>query len=162
MKRETIKYPEALFRLYRRHRVFPVWYLEHEGLFHKRWLRSKQIPKYGFGEFFTAIHFRNRGYRVLVGGYRNENIDRKRYRIALRLLGRRAAKFILRPKGTHPPDLLVYGKRQRPFFVEVKMPWDRLSEKQKAFFVAMERDFPWRIRIVHLKPRRNLLASAIT
>ena len=154
MTTQTIRYPEELFKLYRRGWAFPVWFWEHKGLFHERLLNSKQRSKYGFGESFTAIHFRKLGYKVLTGGHRKQTIDKRRYKIALDLLGKKGAKVALKQTGTHPPDLLVYKKGGPRFFVEVKMPWDSVSDAQKKLFAAIEKRLRWRVKIVRLKPRR--------
>jgi hypothetical protein len=108
--------------------------------------KSGQIPTtcphkikriYGFGELFAAIHYINLGYEV-TWEYWGRNYDAPSYFRAVEILGEKAADHICQAQ-PQPPDLFVVDRRNRFFFVEVKLPGDRLNKRQKAFNQSIER-----------------------
>ena len=60
------------------------------------------------------------------------------YEKAVRILGPETAKFVC-TQFPQPPDLLVCDKKDRFFFVEVKLPTDRLNKNQIHRFREIER-----------------------
>jgi hypothetical protein len=93
---------------------------------------------YGFGELFAGMHYLEGGFSDVIRYhyYCHEGYDS--YEKAAKVLGTPAAEFICRPH-PQPPDLLVFDKKGRFFFVEVKLPKDRLNPNQTAFFRKIER-----------------------
>jgi VRR-NUC domain len=71
------------------------------------------------------------GYEV-TWEYWGKNWDAESYHKAVKILGPEAADFICQSH-PQPPDLFVVDRRKRFFFVEVKLPGDRLNKKQIAF-----------------------------
>jgi hypothetical protein len=107
---------------------------------------TKQIPvrhpplksqTYGFGELFAGIHHSNLHRRVTCD-YWGKRWNSPSYFEAVEILGSKAAQFICK---THPqpPDLFVVDRKKRFFFVEVKLPKDRLNPRQITFFKKIER-----------------------
>ena len=92
--------------------------------------------RYGFGELSAAIHYINKGHNVSCD-YWGKNWDCFSYFKAVRILGQEAADFICKAH-PQPPDLFVIDRKKRFFFVEVKLPTDRLNQNQIAFFKKIE------------------------
>ena len=127
-------------------------------------LRSKQIPisspalksqRYGFGEFFTGIHFLNLGFEDVTRRYYYSKSGYGPYEKAIEILGVMAAKYICR-NFPQPPDLLVFDKKGQFFLAEAKLPTDRLNENQRRFFRNIElylnKNVPQIKRASHLPP----------
>lgn len=92
---------------------------------------------FGFGELLASIHYLKLGSNVVrYYYYRIPGYDS--YEEAIRVLGREAAKLVCQPH-PQPPDLFVFDKKGRFFFVEGKLPRDRLQLTQKVFFPKIER-----------------------
>ena len=151
MIERTLTFPRADWSLYRKGVLYERWrrkhrqtqiFVENEG-----WVRkSNQIPTtcphkikriYGFGELFAAVYYLNLGYEV-TWEYWGRNWDAPSYRKAVKTLGEEAADFICKSQ-PQPPDLFVVDRKNRFFFVEVKLPTDRLNKKQIAFNRKIER-----------------------
>ncbi|SRR5260221_7095069 len=107
---------------------------------------TKQIPvkcpplksqSYGFVELFTAVHYMNHGYDV-TWDYWGRRWEPRSFFKASEIFGPEAADFICKSQ-PQPPDLLVVDKKNRFFFVEVKLPTDRLNRKQIDFNRRIER-----------------------
>ncbi|OLC82846.1 MAG: hypothetical protein AUH66_04120 [Acidobacteria bacterium 13_1_40CM_4_57_6] len=107
---------------------------------------------YGFGELFGAIHYVNLGYEV-TWEYWGRNWESPSYLKAVQILGEKAAGVICQSQ-PQPPDLFVVDGKNRFFFVEVKLPTDRLNEKQMAFNQRIEqylnKNMPQSRRAPHL------------
>jgi len=92
---------------------------------------------YGFGELYVGIHFLNLGYDVTRHHW-GKRWNCPGYLLAVQILGKKAADFICR-EHPQPPDLFVIDRMKRFFFVEVKLPGDRLNKNQISFFRDIER-----------------------
>jgi len=146
----TLTYPPAHRELYLK------------GILYRRWKRkygrtriflelqeveatTKQIPvkspplksqTYGFGELFAGIHYLDLGYEVIRDHW-GKRWNCPGYMKAVEILGQQVADFICR-EHPQPPDLFVFDRKGRFFFVEVKLPTDRLNENQLKFFRNIE------------------------
>jgi len=122
---------------------------------------TKQIPvrhpplksqTYGFGELFAGIRYSNLGYEVTCD-YWGKRWSSPSYFKAVEILGPKTADFICKAH-PQPPDLFVIDRKKRFFFVEVKLPTDRLNENQIKFFQQIEtflnRNFPRTRRVPHM------------
>ena|ERR1700722_4380453 len=151
MIKKTLSYPSVDRELYRKGILYRRWKRKYgqTPLFLEmaQWVTtSGQIPTtcphkikriYGFGELFAAIHYINLGYEV-TWEYWGRNWDAPSYRKAVKILGEKAADIVCQAQ-PQPPDLFVVDKKNRFFFVEVKLPGDRLNPKQVAFNRKIER-----------------------
>jgi len=151
MKTRKLTYPPADRELYRKGILYGRWKRQYGRtpifLELAEWVESSgQIPSkrrhkikriYGFGELFAAIHYMNLGYKVTweYWGWRWEPPS---YFEAVAVLGEKAADFICQSQ-PQPPDLFVVDKKNRFFFVEVKLPNDKLNKKQISFNRRIER-----------------------
>src|SRR6267154_118482 len=147
----TLPYPPADRELYRQGRLYGRGRKKYGQtnifLENDEWIwTSGQIPCkcphkikniYGFGEMFVAIHYMNLGYEV-TWEYWCRRWEPPSYFKAVQILGNEAADFICQAH-PQPPDLFVVDKKNRFFFVEVKLPGDELNEKQKSFNRRIER-----------------------
>jgi hypothetical protein len=79
----------------------------------------------------------NLGYEV-TWEYWGWRWEPRSYFKAVQILGKKAADFICQSH-PQPPDLFVVDRENRFFFVEVKLPTDKLNEKQIAFNRRIER-----------------------
>jgi hypothetical protein len=151
MIERTITYPRADRELYRQGKLYGRWKRKYgrTSIFLElsKWIKtSGQIPYkcphkiksiYGFGELFAAIHYMNLGYEV-TWEYWGRQWEPPSYFKAIKILGETAADFICQSH-PQPPDLFVVDRKNRFFFVEVKLPGDELNEKQVAFNRGIER-----------------------
>jgi hypothetical protein len=151
MFENTLTYPSAERDLYRKGILYGRWRRKYGRtqifLENDEWVwTSNQIPTkchhkikniFGFGELFAAIHYINRGYEV-TWEYWGRNWDAPSYLKAVEILGEEAANLICQSQ-PQPPDLFVVDRKNRFFFVEVKLPTDRLNKKQIAFNRRIER-----------------------
>src|SRR5712692_3821628 len=97
-----------------------------------------KTQRYGFGELFASIRYLDLGYEVFCHHWCKDD-DCAGYAKAVKILGPKAASFICLGYGrTHAPGLLVIYRRGRFFFVEAKLPKDRLSKSQIRFFRRIE------------------------
>jgi len=148
---KTLTYPPADRELYRRGILYGRWKRKYgqTALFKENvaWeATTKQIPvkspplksqTYGFGELFAATHYMDLGYDV-TWEYWGKRWDAPSYFAAVKILGEKAADFICQSQ-PQPPDLFVVDRKNRFFFVEVKLPTDKLNAKQVAFNRKIER-----------------------
>jgi hypothetical protein len=143
-------YPASQRELYRECHLYPRWKKKYgrTGMFLElleserttkqlpvKWPPPKKI--YGFGELFMGIHYLNCGYKVMLD-YWGWRWELPSYLKAVQILGKKAAQVICQ-ESPQPPDLFVVDEKERFFFVEVKLPGDRLNEKQIPFFQEIER-----------------------
>ena len=151
MRQITLKYPRKLFRLWRQYPIYQVWNWEYPGLFDEKDRSNagnQHRGGYHFAEWFTAIHFWKKGYRVLLSKYALKSHHRK-FAEARKLLGMARLAFL---QEEYRPDLLVFDQDQRYFFfVEVKRERDRLRNHQIASFRAIEEQFDCPVLLVSLK-----------
>jgi hypothetical protein len=145
----TLPYPPADRELYRKGILYGRWkkkYGQTNLLLEIQEATTKQIPvkspplksqTYGFGELFAGIHYLGLGYEV-VRHHWGKRWNCPGYVKAVEILGKKAADFIAR-EYPQPPDLFVIDHKNRFFFVEVKLPTDRLNEKQTVFYRSIER-----------------------
>lgn len=158
MREITLTYPRELFKLWGAGLVHRVWFLEHDGLFDQSDLaviRNQYRRGHHFGEWFAAIHFWSRGYRVLIEKYAFRK-HKKHFATAVEVIGKDGMDFFARNARTRaqPPDLLVFDPYAKfYFFAEVKREQDRLREKQGRFFEEIERELRCQIIVVTLKAR---------
>ncbi len=112
-------------------------------------------PQYHFYEWFSAIHFYKKGYRVLVEQYIYKPHKRK-IKISVKIIGEDGLSFLKRASKdlkSQPPDLFVYiGKAF--FFVEVKAPKDKLRENQEKLFKKIENRFSTEVVILNLNAKQ--------
>jgi hypothetical protein len=164
---KTLTYPPADRELYRKGILYGRWRRKHRRtqIFseNEEWIRnSRHIPHkcphkikriYGFGELFVAVH-----YLKLKREVTWEYWDRRcpSYFKAVQILGEEAAEVICQSH-PQPPDLFVVDRKNRFFFVEVKLPGDRLNKKQKTFNRRIERylnkNMPLSRRAPHMRKR---------
>jgi hypothetical protein len=151
MIESTLTYPSTERDLYRKGILYGRWRRKYGqcSIFAelRKWEKTtRQIPvkcppmksqTYGFGELFAAIHYINIGYEVMWE-YWGKNWDAPSYLKAIEILGEKAADLICRSQ-PQPPDLFVVDSENRFFFVEVKLPSDRLNKKQIVFNRRIER-----------------------
>jgi hypothetical protein len=147
----TLTYPPADCELYREGILYGRWKKKYGQttlfLDNRVWEdNTDQIPVkcphkikriYGFGELFAAVHYMNRGYEVTWEYWRRRS-QTQSYFNAVQILDNEAADFICQSQ-PQPPDLFVVDRNKRFFFVEVKLPTDRLNAKQVAFNRRIER-----------------------
>lgn len=166
MIENSLTYPLIDRVLYRKGILYGRWRRKYGRaqifLENDEWVwNSNQIPTkcphkikniFGFGELFAAIHYINRGYEVMWE-YWGRNWDAPSYRKAVEILGEEAADFICKSQ-PQPPDLFVVDKKNRFFFVEVKLPTDSHKSKQEAFCLRIEgylnKNMPQSRRTPHL------------
>jgi hypothetical protein len=151
MIERNLSYPAADRELYRKGILHGLWRRKHGRtlmfLDNREWIKkSNHNPStcphkikriYGFGELFVATHYMNLGYEV-TWEYWGRRWEPRSYVKAVQILGEDAAEIICKSQ-PQPPDLFVADKKNRFFFVEVKLPTDRLNEKQIAFNGTIER-----------------------
>jgi hypothetical protein len=148
----TLTYPPADRELYRQGKLYSRWKRKYrKSTLFLEMLESEetqgQFPVknshklkniYGFGELFAGIHYLDRGFLDVNRYYYYCHTGYDSYEKAVEILGPQAAEFICRPH-PQPPDLFVVDRKNRFFFVEVKLPTDKLNVKQIAFNRRMER-----------------------
>jgi hypothetical protein len=172
MIERTLTYPPADRELYRHGKLYGRWKRKYGQtpifLELREWVAtSGQIPSkcphkikniFGFGELFVAIHYMNvnRGYEV-TWEYWGRRWEPPSYFKAIQILGEKAADFICQSH-PQPPDLFVVDRKNRFFFVEVKLPGDELNENQIAFFRKIEsylnKNMPQSRREPHMPKRQ--------
>jgi hypothetical protein len=152
MIERTLMYSPADRELYRAGKLYSRWrkkykkstlfleMLESEATQEQFPVNSSHRLKniYGFGELFAGIHYLDRGFKDVNRYYYYCHAGYDSYEKAVGILGPQAAKFICRPH-PQPPDLFVVDRKDRFFFVEVKLPSDRLNQKQIDFNRNIER-----------------------
>jgi hypothetical protein len=152
MIERTLTYHPAVRELYRQGKLYSRWRRKYRKctLFLEM-LESEATTKhfpvkcpplksqtYGFGELFAGIQCLDLGFKDVIRYYYYCHRGYDSYEKAIAILGIQAAKFICRPH-PQPPDLFVIDHKNRFFFVEVKLPTDKLNEKQIAFNRRIER-----------------------
>ncbi len=158
MREILLTYPRELFKLWRAGHVHRVWLCEYKDLFDQSDLaiiRNQYRRGHHFGEWFTAVYFWRKGYRVLIEKYAFRK-HKKHFATAVGVVGKAGMGFLVRNVRTvaQPPDLLVYDPEAKSyFFAEVKRERDRLREKQSQFFEAVEKRLGCQVVIVSLKAR---------
>ena len=158
MRETQLLYPRRLFQLWKKGHVHEVWFWEYPRLFDKHDLALARSQHhvgrggYHFGEWFTAIHFWKKGYKVLIEKYVFKENSEK-FKKASELLDKEGmALLVARRRDVQPPDLLVFDPRHGFFFfVEVKRERDRLGRKQKQFFSEIEKKLHCQVLIVNLR-----------
>lgn len=156
MKTLKLTYPNKLFKLWKSGQVHQVWYSQYGNLFGESdWtnVRNQYQSGHHFGEWFTAIHFWNRGFRCLIENYAFKK-HKKSFQKAAQYLGNDGIEFLSRNARTvsQPPDLFVFDQELGIyFFAEVKRERDRLRDKQRKHFLEIERKLQCQILLVDLK-----------
>src|ERR1017187_1036356 len=147
----TFTFPRADRELYRKGILYGRWkrkygqtaifleYIAVEAITKMIPVRHSPLKSqtYGFGELFAGIHYSNLGYKVTCD-YWGKRWNSPSYFKAVKILGQEAADFICKAH-PQPPDLFVIDRKKRFFFVEVKLPKDRLNPNQIAFFHRIEK-----------------------
>ena len=159
MRETVLKYPPELFRLWKAGRVHRAWYWTFAGLFDKQDLSNcehQHRDGYHFAEWYSAVHFHTKGFKVLVTKYARKSHARK-YREASRLLGKSSMRLLTRSlRKVSPPDLLVFDPRRRSFFfAEIKREKDKLREKQSRLFREIEKKIRCQVLLIKLKASSN-------
>jgi hypothetical protein len=133
------------------------WLEEYPNIFDADDLRlTKFQPKNHFCEWFAAIHlFQSRAALSLVEQYRRLGAHpwkKKRFERLLSPEERRTLNDICAAYGVQPPDLLVYTPDfKERWFVEVKGPGDRLSEKQLRSHRALATDLKIAVELIEVR-----------
>ncbi len=132
-----------------------VWYHQYSGLFVEpdfASVRNQYHRGYHFGEWFTAVHFWNKGYKVLIEKYVFRK-HRKSFETATGLLGKDGMSFLAANiRSVAPPDLLVFDPALRfYFFAEIKRERDRIRPVQRDFFREIEKRLCCQVLVVSLK-----------
>lgn len=156
MREMTLTYPPALYKLWRAGHVHRVWFWEHKGLFDELDLsqaRHQYNSGHHFGEWFTAIWYWNKGYKVLIEKYAFKK-HKEKFDKATKLLGRDGMALLRSRRDVQPPDLLVFDSDHRFFFAEVKRERDKMRKKQKEFFREIEKKLDCHVDIVNLSPAK--------
>ena len=105
MEIKTFTYSSIFLKRWRSGSLPKEWQRKHPDIFDKDDLRiALSQPKYHFGEWFAAIHYAKKGYRVLVEKYLYQNHARK-----LKIIGRfftpHKIEILRHPKPRHQaPD----------------------------------------------------------
>ncbi len=157
MTRKNIEltYPPSLYLAWKRGKLHYKWFRQHRNTFDEddlRIVRNQHSNGNHFGEWFTAIHYAEKGHGVLVEKYMYGNHSRKRA-VVSEIFGDRGLNLLRKWRRLYhcqPPDLLVF-KGSRYFFVEVKRGRDFVRDCQKAYFKNIERVFGCPVVIVDLK-----------
>src|ERR1700732_1617282 len=151
MIERTLTYPPGDRELYRQGKLYSRWRRKYrKSTLFLEMLESEATTKhfpvkcpplksqtYGFGEFFAGIQYLDLGFEDVNRYYYYCHPGYDSYEKAVKILGPGAAEFIYRPH-PQPPDLFVVDKKGRFFFVEVKLPTDRLNQNQITFFRKIE------------------------
>lgn len=162
MKEKNFKltYPHDLYLLWKRGRLHYKWFQEYRSIFDEddlRIVRNQHLDGKHFGEWFTAIHYAEKGYAVLVEKYMyggRSGIHARKRGCIREMLGEGALKKLRKWKvqyHSQPPDLFVFNGKDY-FFVEVKRDRDLLRECQRAYFKKIETTFRRGVVIVDLQP----------
>jgi len=154
MSEYILPYPKELLGLWRKGLVHRVWFWQYKGLFNQLDFDNADGPQHRegmhFGEWFTAIDFWTKGYKVLTEKYGLPG--RKNSSTLMRILGPAGATF-LTSGSVCRPDLMVYGPTYNLHsFVEVKRLREPLTDNQKKTFPIIETTLGCQILIVRLKP----------
>lgn len=158
MREITLTYPQQLFKFWKAGHVHRVWFWEYEDLFDQSDLsviRNQYWRGHHFGEWFTAIHFWKKGYKVLIEKYAFRK-HKKHFASAVEVVGKDGMEFLARHARSiaQPPDLLVFDPDAKfYFFAEVKRERDRMREKQARFFQELEKKLGCQVLVVNLKAR---------
>ncbi|OGF66606.1 hypothetical protein A2757_00930 [Candidatus Giovannonibacteria bacterium RIFCSPHIGHO2_01_FULL_48_47] len=152
MKNEFLFYFPELFEKWKAKRLQRTWRRKFRKIFDKDDLRiALTQPRYHFGEWFVAIHYANKGYKVLVEKYLYRNHSRK-FKIISRFFTPQQIGILKYPNPRHQsPDLFVY-RDKKFFFVEVKLGKDRLRRSQKNCFKNIEKKLRCEVKVFYLKP----------
>lgn len=127
------------------------WAKDYPDLFDEDDFRITVKQKgFHFGEWFAAIYYHKRGYKVLIEKYIYNNHPKK-LKVANNILGKDNVKYLLNLEN-QPPDLFVY-KGKDFFFAEVKKDADRLSRSQEECFNKMAKKLKTRFEVVELKKK---------
>ena len=160
-REETATYDPGLRERWNSGELPRRWRRAYPGVFDDQDLRvALSQPRYHFFEWLGALHYHEKGYSVLVGKYflqRNE----RRLKKLLQVLNEGDPSFrsFRTALSALPPDLLIYGKRRRFFFVEVKGPRDRMSDRQRQAFRAIAQRFSTEVRILKFRPAFSVRPS---
>ena len=154
MKIINLSYAKKNYDEWRGGTLQKIWHKQFRGIFDEDDLRiSLTQPRYHFGEWFVAIHYAKKGYKVLVEKYLLYKSHPKKYSLITQILNQKQIEFIQNYKPRHqPPDLLVYSDTAKKFFVEVKRGNDILNESQKRFFNEIEKKTGIDVIIAYLQP----------
>ena len=158
MREIELTYARRLLELWKTGTLHRDWYARYDGLFDENDLKVVQNQhKHGwhFGEWFTAIHFWKRGYKVLIEKYAFANQHRRKFEIVAALVGRRGMRVLAHPTPrVQPPDLFIYDEDLGVyFFAEVKRDKDRLALKQRHFFKMIEQRLSCQVLVAYMKAR---------
>ena len=154
-KNFELTYPRDLYLAWKRGRLHYRWFRQYRNTFDEddlRIVRNQHSNGNHFGEWFTAIHYAEKGYGVLVEKYMYGNHSRK-CAVVSEIFGERGLNLLRKWRRQYhcqPPDLLVF-KGNKYFFVEVKRGRDFLRDCQNAYFKNIERVFGCAVVIVDLK-----------
>ena len=154
MREIKLTYPRQLYKLWKAGHVHPVWFWEHKGLFDELDLSQARHQHYSghhFGEWFTAIWYWSKSYKVLIEKYTFKK-HKDKFDKATKRLGQDGMALLCSRRDVQPPDLLVFDSHHRFFFAEVKREHDRLRKKQKDFFREIEKKLSCHVEIVNLSP----------
>lgn len=157
MKPEVLYYPAQQLQLWKAGELPKEWRGKYPRLFKDADWRhvQNQLDKH-FGEWFTALHYYKRGYRVLIEKYVFPKSHFEDCSIAENLLGKECFCFLREHARCfcQPPDLLVYRRDfQSFFFVEVKLGPDHLRPNQEVHFKRLGKMINQKIYLVELKPK---------
>jgi len=118
-----------------------------------------------FGEWYTAIHYFKKGWRVLIEHYAYSRektspfytIREKKNEEVKRLLGREGFDFLRylggKKRQVRPPDLFIFNQKSKFFFAEVKWGQDKLRDYQKKLFRQIIKKFGVKIELVYVFPK---------
>src|SRR3989344_7732633 len=152
MKIINLSYAKKNYDEWRGGTLQKIWHKQFRKIFDKDDLRiALTQPRYHFGEWFVAIHYANKGYKVLVEKYLYRNHSRK-FKIISRFFTPQQIGILKYPNPRHQsPDLFVY-RDKKFFFVEVKLGKDRLRRSQKNCFKNIEKKLRCEVKVFYLKP----------
>jgi Holliday junction resolvase-like predicted endonuclease len=156
MREFRLTYHRRLYKLWRQGCVHQVWSAQFTDLFRDSdvaIVRNQYQGGHHFGEWFTALHFWEKGYRVLIEKYAFRK-HREDFQTAAKFLGQAGIDFLASNTRTlaQPPDLFVLDPEHNMyFFVEVKRERDRLRATQVQLFKEIEKRFHCQVLVVNLK-----------
>ncbi len=153
MDEETYTYDPSLERKWKEGSLQKEWLEKYPTLFTRSdYEVVRNQSQYHFGEWFVAIKYHEKGWKVLVEQYMFPK--HKKLEVLRKLIGEENLNTIQAAGAgkTQAPDLFVYNDRGDYFFVEVKKQRDRLTNEQEKHFKRIGKVLNTKIIIAKVLP----------
>jgi hypothetical protein len=160
-----LTYLRGDYLAWKRGRLHYRWFQENKLIFDEddlRIARTQHSRGTHFGEWYTAIHYAEDGYNVLVEKYTcgvRSGIHLRKRKFISEILGDDALSTFRNWKkqfDCQVPDLFVF-KGKEYFFVEVKKDRDYVRASQKEYFKRIKKTFHCGVVIADLQPLKHPL-----